>query len=187
MKQRLPLILSSTALLVAVLGATPLGQAAGSVIAAGVPYANLAGFAKNAGRLNGHASSTRPVRGQIPVLNALGKLPASIGAVGPAGPAGAKGDAGPAGPPGASGYEIVTDSVRVDTNDKNKGKDVSCPSGKSVISGGWQLTANAGGDFTVREAEVAPDSNRVWRFRADHATGNGVTVNLRVICATVSS
>ena len=65
MRQRLPLILSATALLVSVLGATPIGQAAGGVIGKAVP---LALFAKNAGKLNGHTSSVRPKAGQIPVL-----------------------------------------------------------------------------------------------------------------------
>jgi hypothetical protein len=192
MKERLPLVLSASALLVALLGTTPLGQAAGTVIAKGVPYATKAGFATNAGKLNGHISSARPRAGQIPVLNTLGKLPASIGAVGPQGPAGvpgAKGDAGPAGPPGASGYQqIVKDNVRINGGDKNGGDDVSCPSGKSVLSGGFLASSSLlsqGTDFVLRESE--PISNQTWRFRWYHPTGSGGDVTLRVICATVTS
>jgi hypothetical protein len=108
MRQRAPIVLSITALVVAVLGATPLGQAAASRLAAVVPpFARTAGFARlsgNSNKLNNHKSTLRGLPGTIPVVGANGKLPASIGAVGPQGPAGpagaagAKGDRGPAGP-----------------------------------------------------------------------------------------
>ena len=76
MQQRLALILAAAALLVSLLGATPLGQAAGNVIAKAVPVAL---FAKNAGKLNGHTSSVTPGPGQILVLGADGKLAAALG------------------------------------------------------------------------------------------------------------
>ncbi len=194
MKQRLPLILSTGALVVALLGTTPLGRAAGDAIAKGVPFATRAGFANNAAKLNGHRSSLRPTRGQIPVVGASGRLPASLGAVGPigpqgpAGPPGPKGDAGPAGAAALSGYEqVVKDNVSIGAGDTNAGTDVSCPAGKSVISGGYSVSSKllSSGDFVVRDAE--PVSNQVWRFRAYHPTGNNGTVDLRVICAIVSS
>jgi hypothetical protein len=105
MPQRAPIVLSITALVVAVLGATPLGQATATKLAAKFPpFAKTAGFAKlsgNSNKLNNHKSTLRGLPGTIPVVGANGKLPASIGAVGPQGPAGAagaKGDRGPAGP-----------------------------------------------------------------------------------------
>jgi hypothetical protein len=90
-RRRLPLILSATALLVSLFGATPLGNAAEKALRSVPPfakkaaYADKAGLALNANRLNGHKSSTTPVAGNIPVLGPDGKLPASIGAVGPPG------------------------------------------------------------------------------------------------------
>jgi hypothetical protein len=75
LRQRLPLILSAIALVVSLLGTSPLGQAAGNAVHAAVP---LALFANDAGKLNGHTSSTAPKGGQIPVLDAGGKLPAGI-------------------------------------------------------------------------------------------------------------
>ena len=89
MRERLPLVLSASALLVAVFGATPVGHAAGRVIHAVPPFAKRATFAKfagsadNAERLSGHKASQSPKAGDIPVVGANGKLPASIGAVGP--------------------------------------------------------------------------------------------------------
>src|SRR2546422_3988541 len=51
MKQRLPLILSSTALVVAVFGATPLGHAAGQLVQTVPPFAKKAGYAAKAASL----------------------------------------------------------------------------------------------------------------------------------------
>jgi hypothetical protein len=85
MNQRLPVILSSTALLVAVFGATPLGHAAGQLVQTVPPFAKRAGYAARAGvaanalALNGHKASTTPGPGTIPLLDAQGKLPAPIG------------------------------------------------------------------------------------------------------------
>jgi hypothetical protein len=108
MRQRAAVALSITSLVVAVLAATPLGQAAGTRLAAAIPpFAKTAGFAKlsgNSSKLNNHRSTLRGLPGTIPVVGTDGKLPTSLGAIGPqgqagqAGPAGPKGDRGPAGP-----------------------------------------------------------------------------------------
>lgn len=115
MRERLPLVLSASALLVAVFGATPVGHAAGRVIHSVPPFAKRATFAKfagsadNAKRLAGHRASTSPKAGDIPVVGANGKLPASIGAVGPQGPPGTAGSGrGPQGPAGAQGPKGAT-------------------------------------------------------------------------------
>jgi len=111
----LPIVLSATALVVAVLGFTPLGEAASNVV--------RVAFAQNAGKLDGHDTTLGARAGAIPVLNKKGKLsakaipnfneiqvvteqPGPRGPAGPAGPAGARGaqgPAGPAGPPGPQG------------------------------------------------------------------------------------
>jgi hypothetical protein len=91
MRQRVPLILSMTALIIAVLGATPFGRAAGDAVSAVVPFAKSANYAKLAGnssKLNGRKSTVKGAPGTIPVVGKDGKLPASLGAVGPQGPAG---------------------------------------------------------------------------------------------------
>jgi hypothetical protein len=146
MRARLPIILSATALLVAVFGATPLGHAAGRVIHAVPPFAKTAGYAKlagNAAQLNGRKSTLSGAPRTIPVVGPNGKLPASIGAVGPQGATGPRGPAGPAGPrggagedgaPGMSGYEIVTAVSALDAND-SKSATAQCPAGKKVVGG----------------------------------------------------
>src|SRR5437868_1527828 len=100
MKDRRSLVLSASALVVALLGATPLGGAAGKLVgpvpsfAKKAGYANTAGFAdlaKNAKSVNGIQAAKKPVPGKLVPLGADGKLPASVGAVGPQGPTGARG------------------------------------------------------------------------------------------------
>ena len=192
MKQRLPLILSITALVVSLLGATPLGQAARSAVSQVVPLARTANYAKNAGMLNGHSSSRVPRAGQIPVVGRNGKLPATLGAVGPIGPAGAKGDTGPkgdAGAAGVSGYQRVQQQVNAPSgNGKTSSYTISCPGGKSVLGGGFNFSRPADTeDVTVIESAASSDS--VWEFKLRNRTGQspGGTTTLSVVCASVGS
>lgn len=177
MKQRLPVALSIAALVTALVGATPVGQAAADAVAQVVPRARTADFATNAGKLQGRKSSRTPKAGQIPVLNASGKLPASIGAVGP------MGNAGPAGPAGVSGYEQRTEQVSVPPNQPTREYGLSCSGGKSVLSGGYNLTPQ-GGNLTVYVSR--PASNTVWTFRIRNATGETTAIQLFVVCANVT-
>ena len=89
--QRLPVVLSAAALLIAVLGATPLGHAARQGVA------RVALYAKNAGKVGGIAASKKPKAGKLLPLGRNGKFPASVlpgGVRGPAGPEGARGPRG---------------------------------------------------------------------------------------------
>jgi hypothetical protein len=176
MNQRLPLVLSATALVVALVGSTPLGNAAQNVLEQ-VPRAKRADFAANAGKLNGHKSSLNPARGQIPVVGADGKLPASIGAVGP------KGDPGPA---GAGGYQIRTENISVPSGD-NAGQPfgVSCPGGRVALGGGYAYGEQFRNALKLYDSRPAGDSS--WRFRFANDTGGAKGVTLFVTCANVSS
>jgi len=104
MKQRLPLTLSAIALVVALFGATPLGRAARDLTGVVPPFAKKAGYATNAGAVNGIRASRTAKAGYLVPLGADGKFPVSVGQAGPAGPAGPAGAQGPAGP-AASGTE----------------------------------------------------------------------------------
>jgi hypothetical protein len=183
MKQRLPLIIAATALLVALLGSTPLGRAAESAIEQVVPRAKKADFAANAGKLNGRRSAVTAKSGQIPVVGANGKLAASLGAVGPAGP---KGDAGPQGPPGVGGYQLVIDQITIPNGETDFRRSVSCPGGKSVLAGGFDFEANHARDLILFDSH--PVSRSEWRFRIRNDTG-GPKANktLYIVCATVAS
>ncbi len=98
----LPVALSAAALLVAVLGMTPLGGAAVQKVT------RVALFAKNAGKVGGIKASKKPKAGRLFPLGKGGKFPKSVlpnGAVGPPGAEGAQGPPGPAGPQGARGLQ----------------------------------------------------------------------------------
>jgi hypothetical protein len=100
MRQRIPTVLSVTALFVAIFGATPYGEAASN--------AALASFAQNAGKLGGFAPSKTTKKNTVVVRGANGKidrasLPTTAAPLGRAGAQGAQGPQGPAGPAGAQG------------------------------------------------------------------------------------
>lgn len=104
------------------------------------------------------------------------------GSMGPAGPAGAQGPAGPQGSPGLSGYTVVqrTFSMIPDTPIII---DVTCPTGKTVLSAGARSTSFAHG-LTI--AASYPHTASSWRFELRNpfsANNNGV---LYAVCATVA-
>src|SRR5262249_33592627 len=139
-QHRVSLCLSATALVVAVFGSTPLGQAATRAVQkVAPPYAKTAGYAKiagNAALLNGHKAAASGAPGTVVVVGAAGKLPASIGAVGPT---------GPAGPTGISGYEVVKKVDDLSDGSSGLGSSgATCPSGKKLLGGGASITTSAG-------------------------------------------
>jgi hypothetical protein len=202
MKNRLPIILSATALVVAVFGSTPVGQAALDAVP----------FARNADKVDGINASRTPKAGHLVPLGKGKVFPLSVlpkalagpqgppGPQGPAGPQGPKGDqgaqgpagaagtAGSAGSPGIAGLEIVeAETVRDDAN----GKDlyVSCPPGKQLLGGGatWTGSATTYGPFLLAST---PDDADTWRVYAREIPGypdpNTWGIRARVICAVVA-
>ncbi|MCC6222796.1 MAG: hypothetical protein IT201_04815 [Thermoleophilia bacterium] len=71
MRGRLPLVLSLVALMVAILGWTPVGEAAEGWVKR-APYAN------NAGKVNGIKASKTPMPGRLLALDPAGQFPASV-------------------------------------------------------------------------------------------------------------
>jgi hypothetical protein len=92
-RRRLPVALAVAALVVAVLGQTPVGEAARHVVA----------YALNAGRVDGISASRTPKPGHLLALGPNGKFTASAVPPGPPGPPGVQGPEGPIGPPGPEG------------------------------------------------------------------------------------
>ena len=195
MRNHLSLVLSSTAFLLALFGATPLGLAAEHAVTEVVPFAKQAAFAKraafadNAAKLNGHRASTAPGAGQIPVVRANGKLPVSLGAIGPQGLQGASGPTGPTGPTGPSGPTgtIGVSGLELVTSSSSLGQQqatlyVKCPVGKTALGGGYQLP-----NGTTAFQSSPDDSLHGWSVGANGVSGQfSSTVFAYVICATVS-
>jgi hypothetical protein len=187
MRDRLPLILSTTALLVAVFGSTPLGEAAYNAIAPNSVGANeLRNGAVTNAKLRGDAvTSGKVLNGSLKAIDfKSGQLPA-----GPAGPKGDKGDKGSKGDkgekgtkgdPGLSGYELIRKSVTAQANSSPRVQ-IVCPLGKNVIGGsaGVQGVPNGMSIHTQINAD---------NFIADLATTGTLSrqLNAVAICATVT-
>jgi hypothetical protein len=147
-KERLPLILSATALVIALFGATPVGRAVVSAVPPFATHAKTADYARNAGEVNGIKASTRPRTGWLVPLGAGGKFPASVlptatggqaGAPGSQGPQGPKGDTGPRGPAGPQGPKGPSGpSGPAGPTGPVRPAGPSGPSGPS----GWQVVTN---------------------------------------------
>ncbi len=140
MRGRLPTVLSIAAVLIAVAGFTPLGQAARDVL----PRAR---FALNAGKVDGLNASKSPKAGYLLALGKNKKFPPSVITA----------------PAGFSGLEVATGASATDSSTP-KAVVVNCPAGKKVIGGGHQLAGAGVSDVSVTEAY--PSSATQWTTRA---------------------
>lgn len=187
MRDRLPLIVSTTALLVAVFGSTPLGEAAYNAVApnsigarelrnGAVTNAKLRGDAVTSGKvLNGSLRAVDFKPGQLPA-----GPPGPKGEKGDKGPKGDKGAKGDPGSPGISGYEVVRESFPTPANGSVLAG-VGCPAGKKVLGG---AAAGQGGPKAVPISTALSD--RVYQVDAENTTASPKTVTISAVCATVT-
>jgi hypothetical protein len=191
-KQRLPLLLSTTALFVAVFGATPLGHAAARAVGV-VPYATKAGFAKKASlayeatRLDGHLASTTPLPAQIPVLGSDGKLPASLGSVGPQGPAGPTGTKGDKGDPGATSVVVRRADFTLGPQGGSN-QLANCAAGERAVGGGaGPSDGSTSSAFQVLDSKPLPiaagSTPTGWDVGVQNKTNTTLNWSVWVICA----
>jgi len=183
MGQRLPVVLSVIALVVAVLGSTPLGEAARDIV---IPRNSV-----GAPQLKKNAVTTAKVKNRslLAVDFKAGQVPpgptGERGAPGPQGPPGPKGDSGPVGPPGISAREVVFVGSNNDSS-SFKSAVAKCPSGKKAIGGGAGVEPAAlGGPFLYYSA---PDGDSAWLAAARETTVYVASWNLAVfvVCASVA-
>ena len=177
-KWRLPVVLSFTALAIALLGSTSVGHA----FSAGV--AKRAVFAKNAGAVNHIKASRTPRPGMLVPLGQDGKFPASVGLAGPKGEKGDKGDTGAQGPAGLSGYGYYIERGDLLAGDAGT-LSVLCPAGQKVLGGGVSSTDPR----NLRVTESAPLIEEPNGWGAGVYNGSNATVAAYVwaICANVAS
>jgi hypothetical protein len=202
-KNRLPVVLSATALVVAVLGVTPVGHATSDAL--------QTHFARNANFLRGKAPSIKAGKNKIPAANKAGKLDASWGAVGargaqgppgangapgsqgPAGPAGAKGDKGDKGDTGATGGPGISGLVRISVESafntvSAKSVTANCPAGKKVVGTGSEI---AGGLGSVVIDDLTPLSNGTSVLASGYLVPGQATTTWSItayaLCATVAA
>jgi len=172
--RKLPLILSATALVVALFGSTPLGQAARNAVP-------LALFANNADKVDGIHASRIPRAGYLVPLGPNGKFPAAVGTVGP------PGDRGPAGAAGVSGLVLQAQETAGDGSTPKVAKAV-CPGGKKVLGGGATLSTNTANAPVVIQDSYPLEDGSGW-FAAASRTGTFTqswALKAWAVCATVS-
>ena len=199
MQQRLPIVLSAGAVIVAVFGTTPLGQAAGHAVTAVVPpFAKTAGYARFAGdstKLNGRKSTLAGAAGTIPVVGANGKLPASLGTVGPQGAKGDKGDkgdrgaTGAAGPAGLAGVHVVEATATRSTPTTLEFVTASCPTGETVLGGGGLIQQYNASGFVglIPLAASTPSGNSWFTEMASSSVAGSVVLHAYAVCAKTNS
>lgn len=197
MRERLPLVLSVTALLVALFGGTPIGHAVVSAVPPFATHAKTADYAKNAGAVNGIKASRRPRAGWLVPLGKDGKFPASVGVAGPPGPQGRagaagaqgpKGDTGPkgaTGPAGVSGLTMVQANVSATASNTLDGG-VQCPTGTTVVGGGGDITSGTT-YFGPFEHDSLPANNGwIVRWQMAYSGNFNLSGTVYAICAKTS-
>jgi hypothetical protein len=183
MRERLPIVLSTTALAVAVLGATPVGEAALDQIvprnSVGTPQ--LRNGAVTNAKLAGSAVTGAKVRNRslLAVDFRAGQLPA--------GPPGPTGPQGPAGPPGASGLQpVFTTGARNSVS--YKALNATCPSGKLALGGGVAITpASAATAVAITSNYLSGTTTWATAARETSTFGGSWSLNAVVVCATVAA
>jgi hypothetical protein len=184
MRNRLPLVISIAALVVSVLGSTPLGRAAYD---AAVPRNSVGSLQLKRNAVTSSKIAPNAIRGSQVVDGSLltGDFKAGQIPQGPKGDKGDKGQKGDQGPPGLSALEYPQLQSAVNSNPA-KQVEVSCTGGKQVISGGAALL----GAF----ANTIIDTNLIvngstWRARGLEVgpnTGNW-SLLVRITCAKVAT
>ena len=149
MRPRLPIVLSSVAIVIAVGSAAGLGQAARDAI---TPKAR---YALNSDRVDGIHASRLPKAGRLLALGTTKKFPASVFS-------------------GLSGLETITVASAQDSSSP-KVVLVNCPAGKRVVGAGVRVTGAAAnsGDIVVNESYASSASQ--WTVRAIEGTAVGTS------------
>jgi hypothetical protein len=184
MANRLPLVLSAAALVIAVLGGTPLGKAA---YEAALPRNSVGTLQLKRNAVTSSKLAPNTVRtGQV-VDGSLLTQDFKPGQI-PQGPKGDKGDRGPAGPVGLSGYEIVTASASVPGGTALFAIQPKCPAGKRVLGGTAKVmgVSNPGVLFNMSIDSSGTNTNDLLSVGAYNTLATARTVFVQAVCATVA-
>jgi hypothetical protein len=172
MSSRLALAMSASALIVAVLGSTPLGHAVTSAL----PRNSVGPIQLKRNAVGPQKLAPNAVRTGHVLDGSLLSADFKAGQI-PAGPA------GPAGPPGISQKQVVNASTATDSSTP-KQISATCPAGKQAIAGGAGLTGPTGPALFASH----PVGNTSWLGYAYevNATGGAWRLTAYVVCAKVT-
>ena len=200
MQARVHSALSVCALVVAVLGWTPLGEAAreavfppnsvgtlelrdNAVVTAKIRNGSITGLDVQKRTLTGaHVKPGTLVASSF----RAGQLPAGPkGDKGDKGDKGQKGDKGPQGDPGLSGVVVVqSPSTPLAANGSALVR-VTCPAGKRAIGGGGHQASSVGGVAYITST-IPIDTNQ-WQAAFKNPTGTAASVWAYAVCAAVGT
>lgn len=202
MSSRLQSALSVTALVIALLGWTPLGEAARNAVfpanSVGTaqlrPNAVVSPKIRN-GSVTGLDVQKRTLTGAHVKPGSLlaanfkaGQLPAGPkgdkGERGEKGEKGEKGDKGAKGDPGLSGYEVVKTAAMTLAANSSVLARVTCPTGKKPIGGGGHQASGVGGVAYITSS--IPIDERQWQAAFKNPTSTQASVWAYAVCATVA-
>lgn len=202
MSPRFHLALSLTALVVAVLGWTPLGEAARTAVfppeSVGTlqlkPNAVTSPKLRN-GSVTGLDVQKRTLTGAHVKPGTLiaanfrsGQLPAGAkgdrGDEGDKGDRGEKGAKGDKGEPGISGYQIVQSAPGSLAANGSQLIRVTCPAGKKAIGGGGHQASAVGGVAYITSSR--PIDENQWQAAFKNPTATPASVWAVVVCAAVT-
>jgi hypothetical protein len=131
----------------------------------------------------GPTGATGPVGATGP-MGATG----ATGSTGPMGPVGPQGPTGPTGPTGADGVSgwVRLSATQTMNASALTARQVSCPPGKKVLSGGAQLTTSLSGNDRIKLNihETYPDTDSTWTFVISNTSTQAADYTLWIICAT---
>lgn len=176
MSSRLALAMSATALVVALLGSTPIGHA----IVSNVPRSSVGPLQLKRNAVGPQKIAPNAVRTGH-VLN--GSLLAADFKAGQL-PAGPKGDKGDPGPPGVSAKQIVTNASASDSSSP-KSLVATCPAGTEVLGGGARIDSPSGGPAV---SSTRTQGSNAWFAQAYEVVSTQAAWRLTAfaVCARVS-
>lgn len=192
MPSRLPLVLSTTALVVALLGSTPVGEAARD---AAFPRNSVGTAQLKANAVTGPKIKNRSVSGAELTLRSItaahmkpGTLLAGPkGDKGDRGDAGAKGDRGEKGDKGdagLAGVQVVQSAgVTLPANGTALAR-ATCPTGKRAIGGGGHVAGAAPGIGTISSS--IPIGGNQWQAAYKSHSGSAAVIWAYVVCAATT-
>ena len=168
MRNRWPVVFSITALIVAVLGATPVGEAALNAL----PRASV-------GPLQLKANAVTSVKVKNGSLLRADFRAGQIRPAGPAGPAGAQGA------PGTSGLQSVFTTSAINST-ATRTLTAACPSGKTALGGGVAVTPTTASEVAITASYLA--NSTTWTASAQEVNAQAANwgLNVVVICALVA-
>ena len=182
MTSKIAIALSGAALLVSVLWATPLGQAASRIVLPknSVGATQLKRNSVGAKKIARNAVTSAKVKDGSLLASDFraGQLPA-----GPKGEPGPQGPRGDSGAPGLSGYQIVVGPPTTVAPGASGVALATCPAGKKALGGGGGR--GSGWKFSVSDSEPSnyPQGWMVTAWNDDNSSGD---LYAFAICANVS-